>query len=231
MPENANKITVDFFHDAVCCWCFNMSFRLRTLADEFDLDIRHRTFVLQDSVEAMRRHWGSSEQARARILEHWDACREVSDRPEMIDVDAMRNAGFDYPHGFQAALACKAAERLFGQTAHWDMFDAIQRAHFTEARNIADADVLLDVAQSLGYEKSRFAAEMNTPMTFAEVQADRRAAWELHIRVIPHISVRETGQCIVSGSLDEVRRQLVSLRSRGPLPSRPRISDSITRGR
>ncbi|OCX71489.1 DsbA family oxidoreductase [Acidithiobacillus thiooxidans] len=171
MPENTNRITVDFFHDTVCCWCFNMSFRMRTLADEFDLDIRHRTFVLQDSVEAMRRHWGSPEQARTRILEHWDACREVSDRPEMINVDAMSNAGFDYPHGFQAALACKAAERLSGQAAHWDMFDAIQRAHFTEARNIADVDVLLDVAQSLGYQISRFDAEMNTPMTFADVQA------------------------------------------------------------
>ncbi|NHF72044.1 DsbA family protein [Paracoccus xiamenensis] len=39
---------LDFFHDVVCCWCYNISSRLRRLSSEFDLDIRHRTFVLQD---------------------------------------------------------------------------------------------------------------------------------------------------------------------------------------
>ena len=208
MPNNISKIAVDFFHDPVCCWCFNMSSRLRILADEFDLDIRHRTFVLQDSIEAMRSRWGNPEQTLTLILKHWDACRAVSDRPEMIDVERMRNAGFDYPHGFQAALACKAAEKLFGQTAHWDMFDALQHAHFVEAHNIADAEVLLDVAESLGYERVRFSSEMGSPVTHADVQADRRDALEFHIHSIPHIRVRKTGQCVVSGSLDEVREQL-----------------------
>jgi len=43
-----SALTIDFFHDVVCCWCFNISSRLRRLASdaEFDLDIHHRTFVL-----------------------------------------------------------------------------------------------------------------------------------------------------------------------------------------
>ena len=42
-----SALTIDFFHDVVCCWCFNISSRMRGLSDEFDLNIRHRTFVLQ----------------------------------------------------------------------------------------------------------------------------------------------------------------------------------------
>ncbi|MGD9863521.1 MAG: DsbA family protein [Pseudodonghicola sp.] len=47
------RLTLDFFHDVVCGWCFNISPRLHRLAQEVDLDIRHRCFVLQDSPRRM----------------------------------------------------------------------------------------------------------------------------------------------------------------------------------
>ena len=31
------SLTIDFFHDVVCCWCFNISSRLRDLAAEFEV--------------------------------------------------------------------------------------------------------------------------------------------------------------------------------------------------
>lgn len=206
--KDNGKMTVDFFHDVVCCWCFNMSSRLRVLAQEYDLDVHHKTFVLQDSVEEMRRRWGSPEQARNQILQHWEACRAVSDTPVMLDVEAMHWARFDYPHGLQAALACKAAERLGGQSAHWDMFDALQRAHFSEARNIADPVVLLGVARSQGHDEPDFAAAMSNPKTLEAVEADRRCAGELGIRTIPHTRIRETGTHLESAPLAGLREQL-----------------------
>lgn len=69
------SLTVDFFHDVVCCWCFNISSRMRALATEFDLDIRHRTFVLQASRSEMSTRWGTPEDARETILGHWAVCR------------------------------------------------------------------------------------------------------------------------------------------------------------
>jgi hypothetical protein len=62
---------------------------------EFDLDIRHRTFVLQASRAEMAARWGGPEQARDTILGHWSVCRQVSDQPELVDIDAMRAAPFD----------------------------------------------------------------------------------------------------------------------------------------
>jgi predicted DsbA family dithiol-disulfide isomerase len=55
----ATRLTIDFFHDVVCCWCFNISSRMRSLARELDLDIRHRSFVLQASRAEMAARWGT----------------------------------------------------------------------------------------------------------------------------------------------------------------------------
>lgn len=204
------NLTIDFFHDVVCCWCFNISSRMRSLASEFDLDIRHRTFVLQADREEMAARWGAPEAARETILGHWMVCREVSDRPELVDIEAMRAAPFDYPHGMTAALGCKAVEMLGGQGAHWEMFDRLQRAHLTEARNIADPGVVRDVAQSLGFEAAAFADGLEDPATAEAVEADRRRARALQVRSIPALIVRETGARLVNGTREYLAAQLRS---------------------
>ena len=201
-------LTIDFFHDVVCCWCFNISSRMRTLADEYDRDIRHRTFVLQASPAEMATRWGSPEAARATILDHWTVCKRVSDRPDLVDIDAMRAATFDYPHGMTAALACKSAERLGGQAAHWDMFDRLQHAHLSEARNIADPSVIHDTARDLGFEAAAFAEVFDDPVTTNAVEADRQRARALQVRSIPALIIRDTGARLVNGPLDDLAAQI-----------------------
>ena len=201
-------LTIDFFHDVVCCWCFNISSRMRALAAEFDLDIRHRTFVLQASPAEMAARWGTPEDARETILGHWAVCRQVSDRPELVDIDAMRAAPFDYPHGLIAALGCKTAEQLGGQAAHWDMFDHLQRSHLTEARNIADPEVVLHAAQELGFETAAFADVLEDPETLRTVETDRQYARALQVRSIPTLFVRKTGSRLVNGPREDLAMQL-----------------------
>lgn len=207
-----SALTIEFFHDVVCCWCFNVSSRMRNLANELDLRIQHRTFVLQESQKEMAQRWGAPSKARHQILDHWSHCRRVSDRPMKINIDAMRGATFDYPHGLTAALACKAAERLRGSTDHWDMFDQLQIAHLSEARNIADASVVKDVAEKLGYNLSEFEAELNHRETARAVELDRQLAREYQVRSIPAIIVRETGTRLVNGPLEDLHAQLESAR-------------------
>ena len=202
------SLTIDFFHDVVCCWCFNISSRMRDLADEFDLDIRHRTFVLQASRAEMASRWGTPEDARNTILGHWAVCRQASDRPELVDIDAMRAARFDYPHGMIAALGCKAAERIGGQAAHWDTLDRLQRAHLSEARNVADRMTVLAVAQDLGLEAAAFASALDDPMTAQAVEADRQWARKLQVRSIPTLIVRQTGARLVNGPREDLAAQL-----------------------
>lgn len=201
-------LTVEFFHDVVCCWCFNISSRMRSLAQEFDLDIRHRTFVLQASRAEMAERWGTPEHARETILGHWAVCREVSDRPKLVDIDAMSAAPFDYPHGMTAALGCKAAERFGGQAGHWDMFDRLQRAHLAEARNIGDPEVVVRTARELGFEAAAFSEALDDPIIARAVEADRHHARTLQIRSIPTLIVRETGSRLVNGPREDLAAQL-----------------------
>tara|TARA_R110000868_G_scaffold53744_2_gene168514 strand:- start:8936 stop:9565 length:630 start_codon:yes stop_codon:yes gene_type:complete len=203
------SLTIDFFHDAVCCWCFNISSRMRSLAAGFDLDIQHRTFVLQASRAEMAARWGTPGQARTAILGHWSACRQASDRPELVDVEAMRAAPFDYPHGMTAALGCKAAERLGGQGAHWDMFDRLQRAHLAGAGSIADPDTVLRLAGDSGLEATAFARVFSDPATARAVEADRQHARALQVRSVPTLIVRETGTRLVNGSREVLAAQLL----------------------
>ncbi|MDV4145868.1 DsbA family protein [Shimia sp. FJ5] len=202
------SLTVDFFHDVVCCWCFNISSRMRRLASEFDLDIRHKTFVLQASRTEMASRWGTPEQARETILGHWAVCRQASDHPELVNIDAMRNAPFDYPHGMIAAVGCKAAERIGGQAAHWDMFDHLQKAHLSEARNIADPKVVLDAARALGFEAAPFEAAFLDPGTAEAVEVDRQSARRLQVSAVPTLIIRETGARLVNGPRDDLAAQL-----------------------
>jgi len=201
-------LTVDFFHDVVCGWCFNISPRLRVLAAEFDIHVRHRTFVLQESREQMIAVFGSMDQAKETILGHWAACRAASDTPELFNIEDMRAASFEYPYGLPAALFCKAAERLAGQEAHWDMFDGIQKAHIVEAHNVADMDVLLDIAADQGFDRDRVRRAVFDPGTRSAVVADRQLARRMQVTSVPTVIVRETGTRLVNGPVGDLRAQL-----------------------
>jgi putative protein-disulfide isomerase len=204
------RLTLDFFHDVVCGWCFNISPRLHALAEEFDLDIRHRTFVLQADRAEMIVRFGSMENAKSEILGHWEACKAASDTPDAFNIEGMRSAGFEYPQGLPGALACKAAEIQGGQDAHWRMFDAIQKAHLAEARNIADTGVLAEIAAEADLDLSRFVEAMAAQNTLALVDLDRAEARRLQVRSVPTIIIRETGHRFVNGPLEDLRAQLLA---------------------
>jgi len=202
------RLTLEFYHDVVCGWCFNLSPRLRRLAEEFDLAVRHRSFVLQDSQSQMVAVFGSMAQAKTTILGHWVACRAASDRPGAFNTEGMRAARFDYPHGLPAALACKAAERLAGQAGHWHMFDALQRAHISQARNVADPAVLNDVAREAGFDAAEFARLMAQDATRSAVEADRARARRHRVTSVPTVIVQETGARLVNGQMADLRAQI-----------------------
>ena len=202
------RLTLDFFHDVVCGWCFNLSPRLRSLTQVFDLDVRHHTVVLQDSPARVAAVFGSAAAAKATILGHWAACAAASDDPARFAIDRMRAAPFDYPHGLPAALACQVAQQLGGHDGHWRLFDALQSAHLGEARNIADAAVLVDVAASAGFDADRFREGLTDARTHRAVDDDRALAQRLQVRAVPAVLVRETGAWLRNGPLEDLHAQL-----------------------
>jgi len=159
-PATAAPV-VDFFHDVVCGWCFVLAPRLQQVSAELGIQVRHRSFVLQDSRAQMVEVFGSMERAKAIILRHWTDCAAHEDSAR-IDIEGMRAQDFEYPSGWLGALACQAAGLIGGNDAHGAMFDAVQWAHLHQHRNIGDAEVLLDIAESLGHPRGAFADHMRS---------------------------------------------------------------------
>ncbi len=190
-----SPLIIDFFHDAVCGWCYVMSPRLRQVAADLGIQVRHHTFVLQDSREQMLRAFGSMERAKREILGHWAACAQHDDT-QSINIEGMQAQSFEYPHGMPSALACQAAYLLAGEQGHWDYFDAVQRAHLVENRNIGDMDTLLAIAVAQGFGGEAFLSAMDSDIAHQRVQTDRTQAARMGIQSIPTVLVssRETGQ-------------------------------------
>lgn len=207
-------IKLDFYHDVVCGWCFVISPRLRKLTEELPLEIRHRSFVLQDSREEMVSAWGSPERAKQEILGHWERCREADEDKCRINVERMRAQQFEYPSGMIGTLGCKAAEVQGGQVAHWNMFDAVQHAHLTANRNIGDPIVIADVAREIGLDMPRFERDLRSAYTRQKVEEDRARARSLGIRSIPSVVSKEVGVVLSTATIEVLRSQLLTIQER-----------------
>ena len=71
-----NNIKVEFFHDVICSFCFPMSYRMRQLQMMMpDIEIVHRSFALVKSEHDFDRMFGSRDEAKSEILEHWEHFR------------------------------------------------------------------------------------------------------------------------------------------------------------
>lgn len=205
-----HPLKVEFFHDAVCAWCFVLAPRLQQLQAELNLDIQHRTFILQTSREAMIERFGSMPQAKQTILEHWRACAEAEDTPR-INIEGMRQQAFDYPTGLLAGLACQAATLLAGNPGHARMFERLQEAHLVENRNIGDHDTVLTLAEEAGLDTAAFALafyEQAPQLLHDELAMGQR----LGIRSVPSLVI--DGRYLVSGALglDELRQAMARVR-------------------
>ncbi len=200
---------VDFFHDVVCGWCFVLAPRLQQVSVELGIQVRHRSFVLQDSREQMIEVFGSMPRTKAIILRHWADCAAHDDSAR-IDIDGMRAQDFEYPSGWLGALACQAAGMLGGNAAHGAMFDAVQWAHLHQHRNVGDVEVLLDIAEQLGHQRGVFADRMRSDEVRQRVQADRAEAAALGIRSIPTV-ITGNGLRLQTLPLPQLRQALAPL--------------------
>jgi len=201
--------TIEFFHDAVCGWCYLLSPRLRKIAAKYPVKIVHRAFVLQRDEQDMIARFGSMAQAKREILQHWEQCQRFAEHPKLINIEGMREAPFDYPTGYLAALYAKAAEQIGGQQAHWDFFDAVQCAHLYEARNIADVQVLDEIAKAQSFEYAELLAILYSPEIKQAVLKDNLRSDSFGIRSIPSIVINGVRVVSQTLSLDQLE-QLVA---------------------
>jgi len=212
-------IHIEFFHDAVCGWCYVLSPRLRQIAALYPVQVTHRTFVLQRNQAEMIARFGSVAQAKTEILSHWQRCQQFSDDPSRFNINGMRQREFDYPTGYLAALYCKAVELRFGQQQHWDYFDLVQRSHLYHNDNIADASVLQQLLTQMQLPVDEILAQLASAETRAGVDADSQRAASFGIRSIPTLLINGSklvSQCLTLTQLTALIENEIKSRSGDP---------------
>ncbi|UVL31028.1 DsbA family oxidoreductase [Pseudomonas donghuensis] len=205
-----STLKIEFFHDVVCAWCFVLAPRLKQLQAEFELDIQHRSFILQSSREAMIQRFGSMPQAKETILDHWQACARAEDE-KRINIPGMREQDFEYPNGLLAATACQAAHALAGNAGHELMFDRLQWAHLVKNRNIGDKATVLAIAAEAGFDPQAFAHSLQHDAP-AWLERDLRQGRELGLRSVPSLVIAERFRLSECLTLKQLRQVLSDIR-------------------
>jgi len=196
---------IEFFHDVLCAWCYALSPRLRRLTEEFpDIKVIHRGFPLAPEPSDIVQMFGSKEKGKRDILQHWKAAN-MNDDEHRINAELMEQRDFDYPYSTPALLACKAAELQGGQAMHWDYFDKVQEAHLTLCRNIADFDVLTDIARELSLDVEKFRADLRGEQVKYLLRLDIDRALELGVEATPTL-VANDGMLTGAVPYDSVKR-------------------------
>jgi len=199
--DKSNKIIkIDYFHDVICSWCYVLSPRLRKLVQENpNIEITHHSFALSRTKDDTIRMFGSVENAKKEIMKHWRASN-IRDEEKRIHAELMESREFEYPISFEGLRGCKAAELQGGQTAHWDYFDLVQEAHLTDARNIADRDVLIDIAKKVGLNVDQFISDFDGYVVIDMIDKDIKLAKKLQVNSVPTIIIN--GKTKVPGAID-----------------------------
>ena len=202
---------IEFFHDTICSFCFPMSYKMRIIAEEMlNLEIVHRSFSLSWEKSNLIDMSGSLENAKNEILEHWKHANET-DPLRRFNIEGMRNAGFDFPTSKNPLLASKAAGILWGESCYWDLFDAMQRAMFTESRDISSVDVIGECVRACDLDFDAWEKQFHDPSTMKKVQEDLELVLKYCINSVPTLIV--DGKHKISGSLpmDKVKSYLMEL--------------------
>jgi len=202
---------IEFFHDVLCAWCYALSPRLRRLTEEFpDIKVIHRGFPLAQSQTILSKCLAAKKKAKRDILQHWKAAN-MNDDEHRINAELMEQRDFDYPYSTPALLACKAAELQGGQAMHWDYFDKVQEAHLTLCRNIADFDVLTDIARELSLDVEKFRADLRGEQVKYLLRLDIDRALELGVEATPTL-VANDGMLTGAVPYDSLKRWYVKVR-------------------
>lgn len=216
-----DAITIDFVSDVVCPWCAiglnGLLQAIRRVDGELTVELHIKPFELnadmpsegEDLVEHLQRKYGSSAEEIARNQEHLRAMgEEVGVHFDLRKRSRIYNT-FD-------------AHRLLHWAAesHRDLAlkQALLHAYFGEGRDPSDAEVLLELAVSVGLDAVRAREVLDSDTYGDEVVAEEDFYTSHGIHAVPAVILN--GRQLISGaqSVDYYEQALRQVARQAPLP-------------
>jgi predicted DsbA family dithiol-disulfide isomerase len=203
------KLTIDIWSDVMCPWCVigskQLGKALVELDGEIEAEVRWLPFELNPEMGPEGEDWRDHVARKyGRTLEqageNHDRLLQFGDR-----------AGYDFRFAgegegpptriwntFAAHRLLKWALIEAGAEAQCRFKQALFDAHFQQRRNVADPEVLLDVAESVGLDRAA-AEEALADSSLSEiVRAEERLAMDQNITGVPAMVVN--GKFMIPGA-------------------------------
>ncbi|WP_413625212.1 DsbA family oxidoreductase [Luteibacter sp. Lutesp34] len=196
---------IDLYTDITCPWCFVGHHRLdKVLAERFPdlaVDIRQHPVLLVPNAPAGGLYIPELLRSRYGIADPKSAFA----RPE----GEARASGFELDLGRQLwAYPTQAAHALIlaaaGRDTQHRLAVAITDAYFIAAKNIADADVLADIAADHGFDRDQARAIALDPAQHRRVGEKAAKSADAGIRSVPHFVFGGSISLVGGRSEDEI---------------------------
>lgn len=193
-----NRVTIEFFHDVICSFCFPMSYRMRQIQKMMpEVQIVHRSYALVKSDRDFDAMFGSREAAKAEIMSHWEHANQNDDL-HRFNISGMKKADFLFPFSMKPLIACKAAYFVAGDAAYWDVFDNLQNALFVQNRNIEEVEIIEDCIRKSGIDFESWVKHYNSGETKDAVEKEFQLGRQYGVQGVPCLVI--DGKYLISGA-------------------------------
>ncbi|GIX20651.1 MAG: DSBA oxidoreductase [Erythrobacter sp.] len=205
-PEH---VTIDIFSDVMCPWCLigygQLSRALEQLQGEIAASIRWRPFELNPDMPPE----GEEQEAHLARKYGRSAAQGAAIRGQMQALAAEAGVSLAWEGEGAAPTAMmwntRACHKLLafaldeaGPEVQTALKLALFRAHFNQRRNMADAQVLLEIAAQVGLHRLAARAALADAALDARVRAEQREAWDMNITGVPAMIVE--GRFLIPGA-------------------------------
>ena len=173
--------------DPMCSWCWGFSPVAEALVEQ----AQAKGVELHLVVGGLRTGGASLEPAKRRyILEHWQAVNEATGQP--FTFEGALPEGFVY----DTEPACRAlvAARSLAPDCAWKLVKLIQQAFYVQGRDVTQASVLVELAETAGVPRIEFAAAFDSTEQQAATAADIAWVQDLGIAGFPTLLAERNGQ-------------------------------------
>ena len=173
--------------DPMCSWCWGFSPVAEALVEQ----AQAQGVKLHVVVGGLRTGGAALEPAKRRyILEHWQAVNEATGQP--FTLEGALPEGFIY----DTEPACRAlvAARSLAPDCAWKLVKLIQQAVYVQGRDVTQASVLVELAETAGLPRIEFAAAFDSAEQHAATAADIAWVQGLGIAGFPTLLAERNGQ-------------------------------------
>ncbi len=144
-----SKLRLTVFYDYICPFCYIGSRRILALSDQYELEINWSGIEIHPETPVQ----GRSTQSLGYSNQQWSQMMQALDELAKVEGIAMQDHDFTTNSG--PALRLAEAAKKDGREVFYRLHEGLFEALFCQGRNIADREVLTELAHQAGMSEEQ----------------------------------------------------------------------------